>query len=416
MTKSLRRKIECVVVIVLLIGSTQSVSLTFKSCLMANHETHKKVILLDEAHSWYLNQIASPAQSTMLSKLHSHQKAIFTALANTLMHLDEARGAQWVVITETSTNTFSCLAEEEAGAIGARDTGETRDVLPRLFLRHIFAPASTVDTKIALLGTLQPFNATPAASFVMSNKVRWVVGDRYRTHQDAYLSFDVYKNWKEITAAVDAQEELPESQAAVTVGHVKNYANMLHTNLQDHGITDDSYYQKVSDVINGALATNGVHESDHLAFLHKHLIESGNSNLRYEFNDAVIALISQKFDAELRAYLNEFANDRTLKYAFILAGGYHNQYARELLESQGYSVEQQAGMHPDVDAFLDDKNKLTDLLEVTRNNSPFVNMQELLGVNVQDISEPNSISYAKQRLKNACNSLYIKIKKLCRLQ
>jgi hypothetical protein len=242
----------------------------------------------------------------------------------------------------------------------------------------------------------------------LDNNLRWIVGDRFRTQQDSYLAFDVYQHWEKIVAALDAQEELPEEQEQATVGYVKEYIDTWHATFEKHGIVDP-YYQKISDVIAAALATGDVEESDHIALLHQHLVENNKKDLRDKFNNAICSFISQKFDVELRVYLTEFNNDQALTCAFVIAGGAHNDQLREFFVAQGYVMVDQAGTDiNDLRGLFEDKTKkkLTDLLQTIKSNCPFVNMQELLGVNVNAIPEPYDWSYAKQMVK-ATSSLLI---------
>lgn len=404
---SLRKAVH-ITALLLLISVANILPFTFKSCVMTHPQSKKKVILFDEGHASYLKKIANYSQRRMISKIYNHQKAIFTALGHALVNLDPAAGGQYIVITETDDNSFGCLAEEEMGAIGARDTAETMHVLPRIFLHRLFVPASTINARGELLkAAIKPFNAIPAVSFVLDNNVRWIVGDRFRTQQDAYLAFEVYQNWKKIVAAVEAQENLAKEQEEVTIGYVKEYIDTWHAVFEKHGIVD-SYHKKISDVIAAALATGDIQEADHLALLHKYLVEGDKKALRDEFNNAIIAFISQKFDVELRTYLNEFNNDQALTDAFVIAGGAHNEQLREFLVAQGYIMVEQAGIDiNDTKALFQDKTKtkLTDLLQAIKKNSPFVNMQELLGVNVNEIPEPYDWFYAKQMLKAASSLL-----------
>ena len=391
--------------IFLLISVIDIVPLTFRSSVVVNHDLKKRVIFIDEVHARYINGMVNPEQRKVLTRIYYHQKSIWTALGNALVGLGPAMGSQCVVITETNPNSCSCLVEEEAGAIGERDTGETLDVVPRIFLRRLFAPVSTVNARISLFNNFQPFNTTHAVSFVLDNNVRWIVGDRARTKQDAYLSFYVYRNWQQIVDAIKTQSNLPQEHVGTTIGYVREYINELHGILQEHGIVDH-YYQKISDVITNALATRQVQESDHYAFLHKHLIDSDNEALRDELNNTMIFFISQKFDVELRSYLTEFNNDQTLRYAFVVAGGEHNKQLRESLVSQGYMIAEQAGLGDNSDTIFDecwhDRLKLTGLLEIIYTHPPFVNFEKLLGVNIQKIPEPQSSFLAKYALRASC--------------
>lgn len=396
-------KMPYVIGILLLISTTNVLPLTIKSSLMVNPQSKKNVIMLNDVHYCHLKMVVDNQQRKTLSKINNHQKLIFNALGQALVNLDPEKAAQMVVITETGAHAFGRLFEEEAGAIGIREMGETLEILPRIFLHRLFEPLFSVGEKTELLTTANKPFAAHGASYVLNNNVRWVVADLLRNDQDRHLAFGIYKNWKNIITSINAQEELPETLAELTIGAVKQYITKLHTLFQEQAIVDP-YYQKVVNVITTALATEKIHESDHFALLHKYLAES-NPSERDEFNNNMICLISQKFDVELRMYLRAFEEDPMLNYAFIIAGGEHNQQMRVFLEAQGYSVVEEAGINDsteDLVAAIQNKAKLTDLLKAVELNSPFVNMQEIVGINVREIAAPNEISYAKLFIKSSC--------------
>ena len=350
-----------------------------KSFFMVHPQSKKKVALFHEAHARYLKMIGDTQQCKLLAEVNEKQKSFLTTLTDKLLNADLNKGTETIVITETDTNSFGCLVEQEAGAIQAEDNPETLEIFPRMFLRKLLALGSTVDEKLAILKeSVQPFNNINTASFVLNNKLRWIAGDRSRTENDSHLCFTIYKHWDKIIKAIESKEELPKELTEIQIDNVKKYIDILHTDFQRNGIAD-SYRQKIINVIDDAVATKKVKESDHFAYLHKYLLESDKDTLRDEFNNNMIAFISQKLDSELLAYLNEFQKDPKLNSALIFAGSEHCEQVKNYLQAKGYAVIERAGLvDVSVEVCLKDKEKLTTLLENINANSSFVDITEIL--------------------------------------
>ena len=369
-----------IVIALLLTFSITIHAVNVKSILMVHPQSKKKVTLFHDAHAKYLKMIADAQQHKLLTDIYENQKSFLTTLTDTLLNADSNKGSQTIVITETGANSLGCLVEQEAGAVQAEDSQETLEIFPRMFLRKLFAPGSTVDAKSEIFkNSIEPFNNIGTASFVLNNKLRWIAGDRNRTEQDAYLSFTIYKHWDKIINAIESKEELPKELEELRIGNVREYIDILHAEFEKHGIKDP-YSQKIIDVIDAAVTTKKVEKSDHFACLHKHLLESGNDTIRDEFNNNMISFISQKFDSELLMYLNAFEKDQSLHSALIFAGSEHNNQVRNFLLAKGYTIVEKAGIQDDtlLDSCLKDRTKLTTVLESIKTSSSFVNMKEIL--------------------------------------
>ena len=361
--------------------------ITFQSSIMVHPETKKSVILFDEAHTAQLTWLIWVAtlydQSFVvdqsfktLSNLYIDQKSVFTELVHTLLHTDALKGSHALVITETGNNPLCCCVEEEAGAAPVQDNQETLEVLPRLFLQHIFMSGVTIDEKLDLFKqAIEPFNNIPTASFLLQNNVRWVAGDRNRTEKDAYLSHQLREEWQEIVDAINADIALPQDSAELTVEAVKEYAHTLHAEFEQGGIVD-TWFQKIVDLIDAALASKKLRMDDHFARLYAYL---DSDDARDELNTTMLCFLAQKFDLELRMYLNAFDDDQNMGYAFIQAGAAHNDQMRLFLAQKGYALVEQAGVSVLGDVLLEKNPKIViDALEVIAAYSPFVHMQKIV--------------------------------------
>lgn len=367
---------------------TTLLSLTIHSSLMVNPQSKKSVVLFDDAHYEIdLQKIAKEKGLKLNNQLFSAQQEYFTKLAHTLIGLNPTQGAQTVVITELDNNSFGCLVEQEAGATEIPQTGnETFHVLPRLFLRHLFEQGTSVDSKMEIFETaMQPFNDMPAASFVLSNNTRWVAGDRRRTAQDAHLVFTTYRFWSQIKTALQTDEwssdQTPEDIAIIknlTIGNVKDYIETLHAEFEKYGLTD-AYYNNIMSVITTILQTTRLSESDHIALLHEHLLNTGQKELRDQFSSNLLSFISQKFDVELYDYLEAFEKDKTLNTAINITGAAHSNEIKTFLIKRGYTIEKKAGIELVVGTVQEEQEQFEHILKNINNNVPFIDTKDWLG-------------------------------------
>ena len=333
-----------------------------------------------------------------------------------MLKANETQGAQTVVITETSTNMLSSLVEQVVGADQIRDSGETLEVLPRIFLQHIVASGLNSDEKIKIFQkSMIPFYDIQTVSFVLGNKVRWVAGDRRRTEKDGYLVFTVYKHWDKIKEALDTKEELPTDLKELTIERVKEYIGTLHAEFAKRGIVDP-YYEKVSAVIASALKDRNISESDHIALLHDQLLKQGQQKERDAFNNNLLSFIAQKFDAELYDYLDAFKKEKSLKYLLIAGGGIHNQQMRTSLLSQGYVIAKKVGVEVDDTSLssliMEKKGKLLTLLKTIKKDQPVKGVYTML-FGVHKSAKPKHVKRIKQCNKPRHYCRTIKRKSCC---
>jgi len=369
-----------VFIALLLSFSINILATNVKSFLMVHPQLKKSVALFHDAHAVSIKMFADAQQRKLLSEINENQKNSLTTLTDKLLNADSKAGAQTVVITETGANIFGSLVEQEAGAVQAEESEEALEIFPRMFLRKLLAAGSTVDEKLEIFKkSIQSFNIVNTASFVLDNKLRWIAGDRNRTEHDRHVSFTTYKHWDKIIEALESKEELPKELADLQIDSVKHYIETLHAEFEKSGMRDP-YHQRLIDVIDAAVATKKVKDSDHLAYLHKYLLENGKTHIRDEFNNTMLSFISQKFDGELFTYLNAFEKDQSLNSAFIFAGSHHCDQLKNALSAQGYAVVEKAGLQDDtsLEECLKDTAKLTSVLENIKAQSSFVTMKEIL--------------------------------------
>lgn len=347
---------------------------------MVYPDSKKRVILLDDAHAQYLKSQANRSELALMADLYTQQKETLTQLTYSLLYLDPKIGAQTVVITECADSAFGCIAEQEMGADVVRENGEMGEVMPRIFLQHIFASGSTVDEKLAIFQkAIQPFNGIQTASFMMKNQVRWIAADRFRKEKDRYLSFEIYLHYQDIKKSLEAHEELPAEFKELTIGNVSDYLKTMDEQCKECNITQN-YYTKIVEVITAVLATNKLKESDHFALLHDYLMTSGQSQVRDELNNNVLCFIAHKFDIELQHYINAFTQDSELSCLIVQAGGVHNEYVRTLLSSKGYVMTAKTGSDVLASSRGEDllrDGKIAEFLNIVKDNPAVTDIREL---------------------------------------
>lgn len=317
--------------------------LTINSTVLENKNTGKHVLLLGEMHTKYAKQTLADKEKTLYDTVEQQQKKEFTQLTNRLLALDPQKGAQTVVITEINPAILGSLLEEEAGLVDTQEQkDETVQVMPRLFLKTMLAPAKTVDEKVALFqSSVIPFNDVPAASFIFGNGLRWIAGDT-RTEKDKFLSFTVYKHWKSILESISKKEDMPEALSSLTIAHVKEYVKTWHDLFVSHGIADP-YGLKIMATIDTAVKAGNLSSSDHIATVHAYLRNHGKIAASDALNNNFIRFTSLKPDLELRMYVESFEKNPMLKYLIIHFGNEHTKIVRNLLRKDGYHVVKQVG-------------------------------------------------------------------------
>ena len=319
--------------------TTNIVPLTVNSTLLANKNTGKRILLLGEMHTSYAKQTLSDTEKIVYNTIEQNQKKDFSKLAHTLLTLNQQKGAQTVVISETNLKDLGRHFEEELGLVETQDhDDETIHVMPRLFLKTLLAPAATVDEKNALFSSsVKPFNDTPAASFVFNNQMRWIVGDTWRKEKDNFLSFTVYKHWKNILESLKNKEEMPTELTELSIANVKEYIGLWHDEFVKKNI-HDLYAKQITATIDKTLKTGNLSVSDHIATVHEYLRNHRKILASDALNNNFINFISLKTDLELQGYVKEFEKDPTLKYLIMNFGDIHTQHIKNMLRKGGYTI------------------------------------------------------------------------------
>lgn len=318
--------------------------LTVNSTVLKNNATGKQVLLLGEIHTLYARQTLTDTQQAAYDAVEQQQKQSFAKLADNLLALNSEKGSQAVVITEIGPNTLGRLLEEETGEVPAEDQrDETIQVMPRAFLKTVLAPAATVDEKLARYqSSVTPFNDVPAASFVLSNGLRWIVGDTMRGEQDKFLCFTVYKHWESILESIANKEDMPEALSSLTIDYVQEYIKTWHDTFVSYAI-DDPYAQEIMATIDQAVQAGNLSPSDHIAKVHEYLRTHDDVAVCDVLGNNILKFLSLKTDLELCTYIKAFEQDPKLNQLIINFGSAHTQTAKELLSNAGYQVVEQAG-------------------------------------------------------------------------
>lgn len=360
--------------------ATSTLPLTVNSTLLENKKTGKRVLLFGEMHTQYIDQMLNEEKQATCNAIEQRQKQDFTTLAHKLLDLNPEKGAQTVVITETSANSLGGLFEQESDLVEKQDNqDETIQVMPRIFMRTILAPATTADEKLALFQeSIKPFNDIPAASFVFDNGMRWIAGDTTRTQKDKFLVFTIYDHWQSILDSIKINEDMPPDLAELSITNVKEDISFWHDEFVKHGL-DDPYAQEILRSINTGVQAGNLSESDHIAALHAYLHNNDKQAERAALNNNILKLVSLKNDLELKRYLTVFEQDNQLKHIIMNFGDIHMQLIKKRLLDTGYVMVAQSGhtVCSEIASKDEAKKEIAQSLEVLKKHQNLVQVDTL---------------------------------------
>lgn len=324
--------------LVVLSYATYMWPLTEKSSLLENN-TGKRVLLLGDIHCSFTERFldkACEAEQTkqlacatrsLFDAVKSKQQHDLTCCAKTMLADDNKQGAQTVVVCEMNKDLLATTCNEYSSV-------DAMYVLPYVLANHLMKPASTPQDKLAILKqSMSPF-CSLNNSFQISNKLRVVAADCFRSNpQDILLKTIDATNPEDLPAL---KQELPEDLSKINIGDLKQDLLDWRPMFKQLSMKGTSTKQLLG-ALDKELHAGSIAESDLLIDQAMKLNKNAPEKARF-LSDHLFRFRRNKCNLELLLYVKEFEDDPALKYMIMSAGMGHTDFVQERLENSGYHV------------------------------------------------------------------------------
>ena len=166
-------------------------------------------------------------------------------------------------------------------------------------------------------------------------KVSWIIGDRWRSLTDLYISGLIPRDWQKMKSFLETNEQLKP----INIRYVKQYFVDLK-NFLDHAHLDDKDSDNALAIINNVQENGKVADSDHFVKIYEYLAENGLISMQHELNFSIRKAVGKRFDAELLHYLEHLNEiDKDAASVVLLIGNAHARNVLDILGEKGYQIE-----------------------------------------------------------------------------